>query len=936
MEINSSTYWEGRFSTDWKANAGPEQSRMFAEVAVAMLPQWLKDDAAENQMRLIDVGCAEGDALPVLDAYFGSAVRLKGTDFSETAIASAREKYPAYEFEVGDATAMGGGGVDIAFCSNVLEHFHEPLPILAALAEAAAHYVIIVVPFWEFTRDVEHFVTFDTASFPLVVGDLSLAYWNVADLSRLPDTRWLGYQAVLVYATGAAVQRAGLKMRDLVRNAYFPGLTANELLSAAKNDAGLHRALQLGVSQVIAADGSPHESRAMELRVNEVAARQEAIGFAVHEQLNELTAKVAELSSARAENAEPAGSALALERRLNEVASRQQVIADALVHQLSGFDLRMEELGRDQEAHSQHLQVCLTSLDSAASDLHSLGEQLTRLASIMDVIVTRQKLLDETLEQHHQLIGRRVDSALEVISERFSTFNVTVNDVMAELRGSIPGDSSSLRVWSLKDMVFSMEDKLAQQGVAINDSAAALKSISKFGMEVEIMEKEKKGMAGSIGALEKQVSELEARYAASEAARRVAESNLRAMQDSRSWRITAPLRKLMTRFRGKRAVTSASGAALGIAVQKTPGVDHRAEFERILMKHSGRKIIVFRPLVDWDLPLFQRPHHIAARLARQGFLYFYCTPNAYDGMDGFKEVEDGLYLTNQFDLVSGLYAEKIVHLYSTDNHCSLDYVRGQQAAHAQIIYEYIDEIDPTISGVEIPQHVWDKHNALIADESVICIASADKLYGEVLEKRSNNVALVTNGVEYEHFTKSLHTPPPMDIADWVQAGKPIVGYFGALATWFDYELVEKCAARYPELNFLLLGWDYDGTLGKSDFSKYSNIRVVGPIPYKLLPDYARFFDVSTIPFKINAVTESTSPIKLFEYMSMGKPIVTTDMPECRKYKSVMIGKTHESYVDLIGKAMERRSDVVYKALLREEALANTWDAKAKVISDLLA
>lgn len=874
MEINSSKYWEGRFSTDWKANAGPEQSRMFAEVAVAMLPEWLKRDAVGNQMRLVDVGCAEGDALPVLEAYFGLDVQLKGVDFSETAIASAREKFPAYEFEVGDATTMDAGGVDIVFCSNVLEHFHEPLPILAALAEAATHYIVIVVPFWEFTRDVEHFVTFDTASFPLAVGGLTLSYWNVADLSRLPDTRWLGYQAVLVYATGAAVQRVGLKMRDLVRNAYFPGLTAMELLSAAKNDAGLHRALQLGAGQSISADGSGQESFAPELGIKEAAARQEAIGFALHERINQLDARLAALTERQAE------------------------------------------------------------------DGYAAESRLTRLASALDVVFATQKLQDEALERYHQRIGERIETAFKVISERFSLFNANIDDILAELKGSKPGDAATTVTWSLKDMVFSMEDKLAQQRHAISRSAAALEDFSKIRMDIEVMGKEKKGMEKSIGSLETQVAELEARYAASEAARRLAEARLRAIEESRSWRITAPLRSVVSRFRGERAVINAfdasSGAGLGNVMVTASSVDHRVEFERILAKHAGRKIIVFRPLVDWDLPLFQRPHHIAARLARQGFLYFYCTPNAYDGIDGFREVEDGLYLTNQFDLVSGLYAEKIVHLYSTDNHCSLDYVRGQQAAHAQIIYEYIDEIDPTISGVEIPQHVWDKHNALIADERVICVASADKLYNEVREMRSSNMALVTNGVEYEHFTTPVLAPPPADIADWVQAGKPIVGYFGALATWFDYELVEKCAARYPELNFLLLGWDYDGTLGKSGFSKYPNIRVVGPIPYKKLPEYARFFDISTIPFKINAVTESTSPIKLFEYMSMGKPIVTTDMPECRKYESVMIGKSHESYVDLIGVAMSRRSDNVYKALLCEEALANTWDAKAKVISDLLA
>jgi glycosyltransferase involved in cell wall biosynthesis len=86
---------------------------------------------------------------------------------------------------------------------------------------------------------------------------------------------------------------------------------------------------------------------------------------------------------------------------------------------------------------------------------------------------------------------------------------------------------------------------------------------------------------------------------------------------------------------------------------------------------------------------------------------------------------------------------------------------------------------------------------------------------------------------------------------------------------------------------------------------------------------------------INDITESTSPIKLFEYMAMGKPIVTTNMPECRKYQSVLIGKNHEEFIKKIDEALSLRDDREYKNILKKEAKANSWESKAKVIAEML-
>ena len=119
---------------------------------------------------------------------------------------------------------------------------------------------------------------------------------------------------------------------------------------------------------------------------------------------------------------------------------------------------------------------------------------------------------------------------------------------------------------------------------------------------------------------------------------------------------------------------------------------------------------------------------------------------------------------------------------------------------------------------------------------------------------------------------------PHAIASLMGSGCPIIGYFGAFARWFDYETVRRVAVFESEYSWLLIGWDYDGSIRASDFEEVENIHVIGPISYELLPAYAKHFSVSTIPFLINDITLSTSPIKLFEYMALGHPIVTTSLP----------------------------------------------------------
>lgn len=360
------------------------------------------------------------------------------------------------------------------------------------------------------------------------------------------------------------------------------------------------------------------------------------------------------------------------------------------------------------------------------------------------------------------------------------------------------------------------------------------------------------------------------------------------------------------------------------------------EIKEVLNQHKENTIIILPPLVDWNIPLFQRPQHIAKRLANRGFLYFFCTNNdGYDSINGIKQIYDNCYLTNEFKIISNLISKKhIIHICSTDMNYKKETVIKNLNKGNLILYEYIDEIHEDITGV-ITDEVIDRHRYLLSDERCIVVATADKLYKEVRKYRKNNCELITNGVDYEHFSKSyLETEIPVEMKKILSKGKPIIGYFGALAKWFDYELVEKLAEE-RDYEIVLIGPMYDESVKKKNLSKYDNISLMGSIDYEQLPKYAKCFDISTIPFVINDITESTSPIKLFEYMALGNPIVTTNMPECRKYKSVLIGKDHDDFISKIDEALKLKNDENYKSILYKEALENTWEAKGQRIAELI-
>lgn len=369
------------------------------------------------------------------------------------------------------------------------------------------------------------------------------------------------------------------------------------------------------------------------------------------------------------------------------------------------------------------------------------------------------------------------------------------------------------------------------------------------------------------------------------------------------------------------------------------------ELDEILNSGDYDRILIWRGSFGWTVPLYQRPQQIAMLLADKRCLVLYEVTRMTDKVNFHKKIKDNLYLIDYelssfskllFKKLESAQKPKYLQLYSTCWDVKKETVDMYINNGFKMLYEYIDDLSPVLAGTEkLPKNVEDIYSYVSSNQDVFVVTSASNLYDDMLQKRGNdkNLILSSNGVDLKHF-ENLSNKKIEVMEKLTKNYKKIVGYYGALASWFDYDLVKKLAINNPEIAFVLIGIKYDTSFDESEIEKIDNIKFLGPIDYQILPDYAKYFDAAWIPFVINEITLATNPIKVFEYMALKKLVISSDLPECRKYKSVKIAKNYDDYQNYIDN-IENLLDEKYINLLKKEANENSWDAKADDIINLL-
>jgi len=213
---------------------------------------------------------------------------------------------------------------------------------------------------------------------------------------------------------------------------------------------------------------------------------------------------------------------------------------------------------------------------------------------------------------------------------------------------------------------------------------------------------------------------------------------------------------------------------------------------------------------------------------------------------------------------------------------------------------------------------------LMLKKSDLVVATSQLLYEKSIEKNDNSI-LVRNGTEFNLFYKLS----PNGKLDHLR-NKPIIGYYGAISEWFDISLVEYLARSKPDYNFVLIGSTWGGDI--TEVEKLPNVYFLGEKEYKTLPGYLFYFDVCLIPFKLIPLTMATNPVKFYEYISSGKPVVSVDLPELKQYENICyIAENYEQFLGCIEKALNEKEDKNLIEARIEVAKGNSWNERFKQI-----
>lgn len=344
-------------------------------------------------------------------------------------------------------------------------------------------------------------------------------------------------------------------------------------------------------------------------------------------------------------------------------------------------------------------------------------------------------------------------------------------------------------------------------------------------------------------------------------------------------------------------------------------------------------------IIDWHFR-HQRPQQLAQCLANSGRRVFYISPDfIQNGKAGIKiEALDKshslfqikLFLNKpspiynqapQLDAITQLRESvgKLLYWANSQSVISLvDHPFWTQIASAlpnnRLIYDCMDDhqgfTDNNITAtLELEK--------MLLSKAALTITTSNYLFKKV-ESYCKNSVIIRNAADYSYFSRK-----PENVYQDPQ-GRKIVGYYGAIAEWFDLQLIEKLAKEHPETCVILIG---KVTVNiNTKLVNLPNVIFIGEIPYSRLTFYLYSFDICLLPFKKNSLTLATNPVKIYEYLSAGKPVVTVDLPEIDQFDQLVYkAKDQDDFLLKTKLLLENPESPTIAQQRQLFAKSQTWD-----------
>ena len=370
--------------------------------------------------------------------------------------------------------------------------------------------------------------------------------------------------------------------------------------------------------------------------------------------------------------------------------------------------------------------------------------------------------------------------------------------------------------------------------------------------------------------------------------------------------------------------------------------------------------IVFISMEDWD-EVWRRNQFICSKLAKrfpdskilfvglpkyilrtQGMTF---TPQDLSNITvtgAFKFLPNSIEWGRRFNELSfRIHARNLAEKIGIKN--PILWINSHYAVHmigkmdeCSVIYDITDDWTAFPQAVRLTKQITEQDAELcrLADAVIVCSQHLHDL------KRSmtQNLHLIPNGVDTEHYAAVLDKTGPIP-ASLLSCPKPILGYLGSShSARLDLDLLENMARRLEMGSIVLVGPDMLRNNERQRLKSHKNIYYIGSVPYEKVPDYLRAFDVCIVPHKVTPFTESLNPIKLWEYLASGKPIVSTNVAGFRDFPQfVRIAHEGDTFIRVAQESLKEDPGVAEAR--RREAQGNSWelriDAICAVIHDCL-
>lgn len=363
-------------------------------------------------------------------------------------------------------------------------------------------------------------------------------------------------------------------------------------------------------------------------------------------------------------------------------------------------------------------------------------------------------------------------------------------------------------------------------------------------------------------------------------------------------------------------------------------------------------VIVFS-VIDWDFR-FQRPQQLSRQLAAHGHRVFYLRtafPREKTATAHVSAIEPGVAdvtLTTPTDVNAyrGRIGPELLDAWER----AFARLREEQRVAEAVCLVHLPFWRPLVArlrrryGWRVVYDCLDRHadfttnspemvneEAALTRDADLVIASSRALLQERARENPRSI-LIANGCDFDHFSAPWGRPPP-ELEDLPH---PIVGYYGAVSDWFDASLLAEIACRRPDWSFPVVG-STDGA-DLRPLHGLRNVKLIGEQPYARIASFAQGFDACLIPFRKTPLTEAADPVKVYECLAAGKPVVSVRLGELDQLERAGLVYGGGSADELVA-ATERalgEDGAARSAARREHARRNTWADRYTTLESALA